>query len=150
MGFKIIEPNTNVKISIEPFELDCDIHHLAKKIRDTADFLDRLEGASIKKGKNLSKTEGLCVELPWEAEPLRMLVREEWENEEGENDYLDSAWLFCEISVQKKSDDTAVTTIWLQNSTSLKDYEELTVAEAIEKKSEKTYQQFKGWLGSKE
>lgn len=151
MGLIIREPKTTIKIYIEPIELDCNIYHLAKKFRDTADFLDRLESASTERKVPEVLPDGrekLCVELPWEAEPLRMNIYKEWENENGEIDnytapYLIGAVTFCQ-------GDDAATNIELLEDVNLKDYEELTVAEAIDKEIEKTIQQMQEWFTTEE
>ena len=151
MGLTIREPKTTIKLYIEPIELDCDIHHLAKKFQDTADFLNRLESASPERKVPEVLPDGrknLCVELPWEAEPLRMTIYKEWENKNGEIDNCIAPYLFGAVTWRQGDD--AATNIELLEDVNLKDYEELTVAEAIDKEIEKTIQQMQGWFASEE
>lgn len=148
MGLTIREPKTTIKLYIEPIELDCDIHHLAKKFRDTADFLDRLESANTERKVPEVLPDGrekLCVELPWEAEPLRMSIYKEWENKNGEIDNYTSAYLFGTVTVCHGD-----TNIELLEDVNIEDYEKLTVAEAIDKEIEKTIQQMQEWFTTEE
>jgi hypothetical protein len=148
MKLNIREPKNDIEMYIEPIELDCDVHHLAKKFRDTADLLDRLGEATLKKEPFIVET--FCVKLPWEAEPLSISIRKTWESEDGENNCLNRAWLSQGRKIQKKGDGAAITTITLPTDTNPKNYEKLTVAEAVEKENEKVLQQFKEYFDSEE
>lgn len=151
MGLTIREPKTTIKLYIEPIELYCDIHHLAKKFRDTADFLDRLESASTERKVPEIFPDGReirCVELPWEAEPLRMTIYKERENKNGEIDGYIAPYLFGSVTVCQGDD--AATNIELLEDVSIEDYEKLTVAEAIDKEIEKTIQQMQEWFTTEE
>ena len=123
-----IDYNTELYISI--FELDCDIHMLAKKFRDTAAMLDRLpEAASTEREVPAvfsDEKEKLSIELPWDARPLRLFVRTGCEKAK-----IDGEWLNGRMITMKKDSGSTVTNIELLEEVNPELYEKIPVAEAI-------------------
>ena len=122
-----IDYNTELYISI--FELDCDIHMLAKKFRDTAAMLDRLPEASTEGEVPTvfsAEKEYLSIELPWDARPLNLFVRTGCAKAE-----IDGTWLNGRMTTLKKDSGSTVTNIKLLKEVNPKLYEKIPVAEAI-------------------